>query len=117
MPTDENKFAARYKGGGMTAVSSGSKFKKELICGGHESWLNGFKKHIRGVVLERGGGPHSMEILKSADEIWVQPNAISHAFYRKILYVSRKRKIPLHYFAYSSHVECVRQFMSESGKV
>lgn len=100
----------------MREVFSCPKGKSVIIFGGHEGWIKEMKRRIKGVRIVKEDGPNGTERLKYADEIWVQHNAISHSFYRKILAVSRERKIPLHYFAFSSHIKCVRQFVRESGK-
>ena len=47
---------------------------------------------------------------RSADEIWFQPNCISHADYYKIIGISRRCGIPIRYFKYAGAESCAVQF-------
>lgn len=56
------------------------------------------------------------DLIRHADMIWIQPNALCHAYYYKIGDAVRKHKIPLRYFSYASATKCAEQVAEQEGK-
>ncbi len=50
-------------------------------------------------------------LMLNSDAVWIQSNAIGHAFYYKILDVTRTHSIPLEYFTYASAEKCAEQIV------
>lgn len=101
----EEKFNDRYgkesKGEIITA--------KICIFGGHPTWINGVKERLVNARFFKGGDLHSLDVIRNADEIWIQSNAISHSFYGKVLDAARLNNIPVRYFGYAGTKKCVEQ--------
>ena len=57
-----------------------------------------------------------MAILRSAEAIWIQPNAMSHPMYYRIIDQARRLKKQVRYFTNASAAICARQVaMEEQG--
>ena len=50
-----------------------------------------------------------ISIIKSADVVWIQANAISHKFYYRIIETARKENISVRYFGTASARKCAEQ--------
>ena len=88
-----------------------------LIFGGHESWLKPMKELLSGNVryIDRGL-VFDTAILRSAESIWIQPNAISRPMYYRIIDQARRLKKQVRYFTNASAALCARQVaMEEQG--
>ena len=84
--------------------------KKVVSFGGHPSWRNairGLLPDVKFIAPEMTPGD---DLIRSADEIWFQPNCISHADYYKIIGISRRCGIPIRYFKYAGAESCAVQF-------
>lgn len=103
-PIDRTKFNARYGKADGVAVN-----KRICIFGGHETWIKAIKERLVGTKFIKSGDLHSLDIIRNADEIWIQPNAISHSFYGKVLDAARLNNITVRYFSYASAKKCAEQ--------
>lgn len=91
--------------------------RSTLIFGGHESWLKPMKELLSGSVrfIDRGY-TFDTAILRSAEAIWIQPNAMSHPMYYRIIDQARRLKKPVRYFTNASAAICAQQVaMGEQG--
>ena len=107
VPLDEAKFNGRYEKSLAPAVTE----KKICVFGGHETWRKKIKKQVNARFFE-SGNLQSIHTIRGADEIWIQPNAISHSFYGKILAVARSHRITVKYFAFASARKCAEQLLN-----
>lgn len=103
-PVHEDKFNSRY---GIDSPK-GAGYKKICVFGGHQSWLKFVKEKFIGARFFTGD-IHSIDVIRNADEIWIQSNAISHSFYGKVLDAARAYKIPVIYFRYAGTKKCIEQ--------
>lgn len=87
-----------------------------VVFGGHETWLKAIKPRLPEVVFVDKTVVPNENMIRKADMIWIQSNAIGHAFYYKILDVTRKWDIPLHYFSFASAYKCAIQLVDEDKK-
>lgn len=91
--------------------------KKVVSFGGHPSWRNairGLLPDVKFIAPEMTPGD---DLIRSADEIWFQPNCISHADYYKIIGISRRCGIPIRYFKYAGAESCAVQFADVKNAV
>ena len=56
------------------------------------------------------------ELIRRAEIVWIQANAISHAYYYKILDETRKHSIPVRFFSYASALKCAEQLAEQDMK-
>ena len=84
--------------------------KRSVVFGGHESWVRAIKPMLTGDVrfISRDADPN-VNLIRSADVIWLQTNSISHAAYYKIINQCRQYGKQLEYFQYASAEKCARQ--------
>ena len=84
--------------------------KNTLVFGGHDTWAKGIKGILTGnlrfidrtYVFDTG-------IIKRADVIWIQPNALSHAMYDRIIDTARLYNKTVRYFSFASWARCAEQ--------
>lgn len=84
--------------------------KKIVSFGGHPSWRNAIRELLPDVKFIAPDMVPNEDLVRSADEIWFQPNCISHADYYKIIGISRRCGIPIRYFKYAGAESCAVQF-------
>ena len=51
----------------------------------------------------------SVDLVKNADVIWIQSNAIKHSFYNKVINTARKCGVTCKYFQYAGVQKCAKQ--------
>lgn len=87
--------------------------RRVLAFGGHDTWRKAIKPLLPGVrFVDRETLP-DISALKVADVIWIQPNAISHKFYYRIIDTARKNGIPVRYFGFASARKCAEQLVAD----
>jgi len=81
-----------------------------VVFGGHATWTRGIKSILAGNIrfIDKDL-VFDTEIVKHADVIWIQPNAISHPMYWRVVDTARVLKKPVRYFAFASWVKCADQ--------
>ena len=82
-----------------------------VVYGGHPSWLREIKKLLNNIRFIDGTVLPNSNLMLNSDAVWIQSNAIGHAFYYKILDVTRTHSIPLEYFTYASAEKCAEQIV------
>lgn len=105
VPINIDKFNSRYGKDSKGQVIT----KKICIFGGHPTWINGVKGWLVNARFFNDGDLHSLDVIRNADEIWIQSNAISHSFYGKVLDAARVNKVPVQYFKYAGVLKCIEQ--------
>lgn len=86
-----------------------------VVFGGHDTWLKAIRPMLPDVeFVPRNQRPNANQI-RYADVVWIQPNAIGHKDYYKIIDVVRTNHIPVRYFLYASAEKCAAQIVSEDG--
>lgn len=84
--------------------------KNTLVFGGHDTWAKGIKGILTGnvrfidkdYVFDTG-------IIRHADVIWIQPNALSHKMYYRIIDNARIYNKAVRYFSFASWAKCAEQ--------
>ena len=91
-------------------------FQRIVVFGGHDSWAREIKPRLPDVRFVDKDMVPNAELIRRADIVWVQANAISHAYYYKILDETRKHNIPVRYFSYASALKCAEQLAEQDIK-
>lgn len=83
---------------------------RTVVFGGHDSWARAIKPMLKGDIrfIDRNMLPNA-DLIRNADNVWLQTNSLSHKFYNKIMDVVRTYEIPLHYFKFASAEKCAEQ--------
>lgn len=87
--------------------------KDTLIFGGHAAWVKGLRNLLTGkvrfidknLVFDTG-------IIKHAEVIWIQPNALAHKMYYRIMDAARALDKAVRYFTFASWAKCADQLMA-----
>ncbi|MGX8703360.1 MAG: hypothetical protein ACSW8H_02780 [bacterium] len=88
--------------------------KDTLVFGGHATWVKGMKNLLIGkvrfidknLVFDTG-------IIKHAEALWIQPNALSHPMYYRIMDAARTYGKAVRYFTFASWSKSAEQLASE----
>ena len=90
--------------------------KRMVVFGGHDTWLKAIRPMLPDVrFVDREMVPNA-GLIRNADLVWIQPNAISHSNYYKIMDVARQHKVQVRYFTNASAEKCARQLAAaDSG--
>lgn len=84
---------------------------KIVICGGHDTFLKQIRPMLTGDVRYLANVRINEDLIRSADAVWLQTNAISHSDYYKIIDLCRKVHIPYYYFTRASARKCAEQIV------
>ena len=91
--------------------------KKIVVCGGHDTFIKQMKTLLSGDVRYLNNVRINEDLIRSADYVWLQTNAISHSEYYKVINLCRKNNIPFSYFLYASARKCAEQiYMQENAE-
>ncbi len=86
--------------------------RETVVFGGHDSWLKAIRPMLTGNIrfIDRDL-VFDAHVVRNAEMIWIQPNAISHSQYYRIVDAARQYKKPVRYFAYASASKGAEQVM------
>ena len=87
-----------------------------VVFGGHDTWLKAIKPLLPNVVFVNREQNPNTEMIRAADVVWIQANALSHKNYYKIINIVRTYRIPVRYFGYASARKCAEQLVREDMK-
>lgn len=87
--------------------------RRIVAFGGHDTWRKAIRPMLPGVrFFDREMLP-DINVIKSADVVWIQANAISHKFYYRIIDTARKENISVRYFGSASARKCAEQLVTD----
>ena len=86
--------------------------KETVVFGGHDSWLKVIRPMLTGRIrfVDRDL-VFDVNVVRNADVIWIQPNAISHSQFYRIADVARQYDKPVRYFTNASAAKSAVQLM------
>ena len=91
--------------------------KSTVVFGGHETWVKAVKPLLKGDIKFI---PREMKIdvslVRYADVIWIQTNAIPHRSYYSIVGTARKYGKPIRYFTNASPVKAAEQIVENDKR-
>lgn len=87
--------------------------KDTVIFGGHATWEKVIRPLLKGNVrfIDKDLFTFDPAIIRSADVVWIQPNAMSHTQYYRIIDTARQYKKPVRYFTHASAFKGAVQVM------
>lgn len=86
--------------------------KKIIVFGGTEAWTKEMRLKLPDVTfVDRTTMPNS-EMVKRADAVWIQTNALQHSHFYKIIEDVRKYNISLRYFSSAGVTKSAEQLAS-----
>lgn len=83
--------------------------RKIVVYGGHETWLKQITAKLPGVKFMGRSCVIDPNTIRYADEVWIQPNAISHSLYYNVAAVAKQCNKPLLFFSKASAEQCALQ--------
>ncbi len=83
--------------------------KRTVVFGGHDTWLKAIRPMLPGVTFVPKEQNPNANMISAAETVWIQPNALSHKNYYKIINIVRQNQVPVHYFGYASARKCAWQ--------
>ncbi|MDD3409192.1 MAG: hypothetical protein PHY12_00115 [Eubacteriales bacterium] len=88
-----------------------------VVFGGHDTWSKAIRSMLKNVrFVERNAQPNR-DMIKKADVVWIQVNALGHKHYHNIMDAARAHGVPVRYFAYASAEKCARQVVEEDMSI
>lgn len=79
------------------------------VFGGRDSWRKAVKPLLPGTRFYDWEDLPDFNIIRGADVVWLQVNAMSHKYYDRIIDAARKNGIPVRYFGSASAKKCAVQ--------
>lgn len=83
--------------------------RRVVVFGGHDSWRKAVKPLLPGVRFYDREALPDLNVIRGADVVWLQVNALSHKYYYRIIDAARKNDIPVRYFGSASARKCAVQ--------
>lgn len=85
--------------------------KRLVVYGGHETWRKAMNEYLSGDIryMDKDQAIIDRTVIRNADVVWIQSNAISHRQYYAIIDEVRKIGVPVRYFLYASARKCAEQ--------
>ena len=91
--------------------------KSTVVFGGHETWVKALKPLLKGdIKFIAREMKIDVSLVRYADVIWIQSNAIPHRSYYSIANTARKLGKPIRYFTNASAVKCVEQIVENDKR-
>ena len=85
--------------------------KKIVVFGGHPVWYNEIHKKLPDVQFFRHETKPSPHMIRNADEIWFQTNALSHKLYYAVMNRTAGYPVKIRYFHSTSATKCAEELI------
>lgn len=85
---------------------------RAVVFGGHDSWLREIKFKLPDVRFY-GATLSSPDVIRKADVVWIQTNAIAHKSFYGIIDLCRRYNKKVRYFKYASATKCAEQVVED----
>lgn len=89
---------------------------KIVSFGGYISWYNKMKELLPDVKFVSVDTMPNVELIQNADEIWIQTNKLSHAFFYRIINIVREYNKKIRYYSFSSPEKCAEEIIKSKNK-
>lgn len=83
-----------------------------VVFGGHDTWSKAIRPMLPDVRFVNRGSRPNADMIRGADVVWIQANALAHKDFYAIINEVRKYHIPVRYFTYASAEHCARQIVA-----
>ena len=84
-----------------------------VAFGGHDSCRKAIRPLLPNVTFINREQRPNADMIKAADVVWIQPNALSHRSFYKIINVVRTNQVQIRYFGYASAMKCAVQVLED----
>jgi len=86
-----------------------------VVYGGHDTWLKAMKEYVKGEIrfVDKDQAILDRSVIRNADTVWIQHNALPHSQYYAIIDEVRKTGKQVKYFLYASAKKCVEQIAKD----
>ena len=86
-----------------------------VVYGGHDTWLKAMKDYVKGDIrfIDKDQAILDRTVVRNADTVWIQHNALPHSQYYAIIDEVRKTGKQVKYFLYASAKKCVEQIAKD----
>jgi len=91
--------------------------QRVVIFGGHDSWSKAIRPMLKNVRFVDKEAIPNAEMIKKADVIWLQTNAMPHKHYHMIMDVARAYGKEVRYFTSASAEKCARDVAQNDKKI
>lgn len=86
---------------------------RTVVFGGHYTWSKAIQPKLEGVkFVSKDVNSANKDLIRNADIIWIQPNALSHRLFYPIVNTARKYDVPVRYFTSASAQRCADQLVA-----
>lgn len=85
--------------------------RRVVAFGGHDSWRKAVKPLLPGVRFYDREIIPDLNVIRGADVVWLQVNALSHGYYYRIIDAAQKNGTPVRYFGSASAKKCAVQLV------
>ena len=89
--------------------------KRIVVFGGHDTWLKAIRPLLPNVTFVNREQRPNADMIKAADVVWIQANALSHRSFYKIINVVRTNQVPIRYFGFASAMKCAMQVLENDA--
>ena len=91
--------------------------RETVVFGGHDTWLKTIRPMLTGNIrfVDRDL-VFNVNLVRNADVIWIQPNAMSHSQYYRVVDAARQHGKPVRYFTYASAAKGAMQLMEADSQ-
>ncbi len=91
--------------------------KSTVVFGGHETWVKSLKPLLKGdIKFIAKEMKIDVSLVRYADAVWIQCNAIPHRSYYSIVNTARKLGKPIRYFTNASAIKCAEQIVENDKR-
>ncbi len=91
--------------------------KSTVVFGGHETWVKALKPLLKGdIKFIAREMKIDVSLVRYADVIWIQSNAIPHRSYYSIVNTARKLGKPIRYFTNASAAKSAEQIVENDKR-
>lgn len=91
--------------------------KSTVVFGGHETWVKALKPMLKGnIKFIAKEMKIDVSLVRYADVVWIQTNAIPHRSYNSIVNTARKLGKPIRYFTNASAAKCAEQIVENDKR-
>lgn len=80
--------------------------KSIVIIGGHDTWVNSMKPLLSGARFPNGYSNPGADMIRNADTIWIQNNALSHSIFDFVIDICRTEHKRVKYFSFNGAYSC-----------
>ena len=88
--------------------------RKIVVFGGHDSWLREIRPLLPTVrFVDRESSTYDVDIIRNADVLWFQHNALAHSQFGKAKDIARQYGVDIRYFPCDSARKCAEELVED----